>query len=199
MIDGDKLKAARKAAKYSQDALAKRIGAAQQLIGQLERGEVRTTKLIFKLARTLNVPAHYLDNDLPIEGVKPMSVPIVGYVGAGSEVFPIDDHHKGGGIEEVDSPLPGMSPSTVAVRVRGNSMEPAYYSGDLIFYDRQDNGDLTHLLGKECVVALSDGRKFVKILKRLGNGELYLHSNNADPILAVSIDWAARVKIIQRS
>lgn len=127
------------------------------------------------------------------------TIPVVGYVGAGAEVFSIDDHEKGAGMDEVDVPHDGMSPSTVAVRVRGSSMEPAYYDGDLIFYDRQENGDLTHLLGKECVVSLSDGRKFIKILKRRPNGEWFLHSNNADPILDINIAWAAKVKFIERA
>lgn len=199
MIDTQKLKAAREAAKLSQAALARRIGAAQQLIGQLERGEVKTTKLIFKIADALGIPANSLDSNLPLFDASPILIPVVGYVGAGSEIIAIDDHAKGAGMEEVEPPIPGMSPSTVAVRVRGSSMEPAYYDGDLIFYERQDNGDLSHLIGKECIVALEDGRKFVKILKRRSNGEVFLHSNNAEPIIDVRIEWAARVKVIQRA
>ena len=125
-------------------------------------------------------------------------IPVVGFVGAGQEIYAIDDHEKGAGLDEVEMPYFGMHPSTVAVRVRGDSMEPACYEGDLIFYDNRESGDLTHLIGKECVVSLTDGRKFVKILQRHGNGDWYLWSNNSKPIDGIRIEWAARVKLIQR-
>ena len=126
-------------------------------------------------------------------------IPVVGYVGAGAEVFCIDDHAKGAGLDEVEMPFPGMSRSAVAVRVRGDSMEPAYHDGDLIFYDMNDNGDLMHLIGKECVVSLADGRKFVKTLRRRATGAWYLLSYNAEPIMDIEIDWAAKVEWVKRA
>jgi phage repressor protein C with HTH and peptisase S24 domain len=198
MIDGAKLKAAREAAGLSQAALAKRIGAAQQLIGQLERGEVKSTKLIFKIAEALTVAPNFLDRALPATSLAQRMIPVVGYVGAGAEVFAIDDHAKGGGMDEVDCPWADLAPSTVAVRVRGDSMAPAYFDGDLIFYERSC-ADFLHLLGKECVIALTDGRRFVKQLRRTASGAWYLHSHNAEPILGVEIEWAGKVKLIQRA
>lgn len=199
MIIIDSLKAARKAAGYSQATLGKKVGVAQQLIGQLERGEVKSTTHIYKIAAALNVAAWVLDDEIPSQNLAKRLIPVVGYVGAGAEVFCIDDHAKGGGLDEVEAPLPGMSKSSVAVRVRGNSMEPAFYDGDLIFYDSNDNGDLMHLLGKECVVSLKDGRKFIKILKRRTNGDWYLHSNNSEPIMDIEVEWAAKVEVIKRA
>lgn len=198
MIDTDSFKAARKAAKLSQDALAKKVGAAQQLIGQLERGEVRSTKLIFKIAEAMGVPASTLDPEVPSGTGSNRTIPIVGYVGAGSQIYAIDDHAKGDGIEAVDCPWDALGLSTVAVRVRGDSMQPAYFDNDLIFYDKQ-SVDFDNLLGRECVVALSDGRKFIKQLRRTQSGQWYLHSHNADPIIGVNIEWAALVRLIQRS
>ena len=127
----------------------------------------------------------------------PRMIPVVGYVGAGAEVFAIDDHAKGGGIDEVECPWTELAPSTVAVRVRGDSMVPAYYDGDLIFYDGTHT-DYAHLLGKECVIALADGRRFIKQLRRTASGTWYLHSHNSDPIMDVPIEWAAKVRVIQR-
>lgn len=198
MIDTESLKAARTASGLSQSALAKRIGSAQQLIGQLERGEVRSTKLIFKIAEALGVPASSLDPDVPSQPLSGRTIPVVGYVGAGAEVFAIDDHAKGAGMEEVECPWDALGPSTVAVRVRGDSMLPAYFDGDTIFYE-STHSDFVHLLGKECVVALKDGRRFVKQLRRTQNGQWYLHSHNAEPILGVEIEWAAKVRLIKRS
>jgi SOS-response transcriptional repressor LexA len=125
-------------------------------------------------------------------------ISLVGYVGAGAEVFAIDDHAKGAGLDEVESPWSELAPSTVAVKVRGDSMAPAYYDGDLIFYE-VTSADFRHLLGKECVVALTDGRRFIKQLRRTQSGDWYLHSHNAEPILGVAIEWAAKVRLVQRA
>ena len=51
-------------------------------------------------------------------------VPLKGYIGAGGMVFPIDDHAIGEGLDRVEAP-PEMGPNTVAVKVRGDSMQPA--------------------------------------------------------------------------
>lgn len=86
----------------------------------------------------------------------------------------------------------------MALRVRGASMAPAYKDGDLIFYDRQEKGDLNHLAGKDCVIRLADGRTFLKELRR-SNGDFWLHSHNADPILHPKIVWAAKVRWVEKA
>lgn len=158
-----------------------------------------------KLARILagrGVPPITAAEVMALAGAQPRSVPhmvpVVGYVGAGAEVFAVDDHAKGAGFDEVEIPIDGMSRSTVAVQVRGDSMLPVYRPGDLIFYDRNDNGDLLHLIGKDCVVRLTDGRTFVKELHH-SNGEFWLHSYNSTPMINVDIEWAAKVAVIKRA
>lgn len=187
-----------KASGLTNTSLAKVLGIDQSRVAEMKTGKrsIKATEVPI-IARETGVPPP--SKFLPDIDARPAMVPVVGYVGAGAEIFCIDDHAKGAGLEEVEIPLPGLSPSTVAVRVRGISMEPAYYDGDLIFYDRTDNGDLMHLIGKECVVSLTDGRKFIKILRRRQNGEWYLFSNNAEPIMDIQIEWAAKVKVIQRA
>jgi phage repressor protein C with HTH and peptisase S24 domain len=198
MIVIERLKRARDEAGLSQTALAKRAGVSQQAIGEIERGAVRSSKAIFKIASALGVPASFLDPSIPSTPLGGHFVPVVGYVGAGSAIFTVDDHPKGGGLEEVEAP-PGVSSSSViALRVRGDSMVPVYRDGDLIFYDQKESGDLMHLVGRDCVVQLEDGRTFLKELRR-SNGDLYLHSHNADPIINPRISWAARVRWIERA
>lgn len=124
---------------------------------------------------------------------------ILGYVGAGATVFSIDDHEHGTGLEDDLSVPAGLKEEAVAVIVRGDSQFPAYRDGDVIWYDTLVEGDLTSLLGQECVVRTADGRTLLKtITPGSGRGLWTLTSYNATPMLDIPVTWAARVKIIDR-
>lgn len=143
-------------------------------------------------ARRFGVPFEWLwlgkDADAPI--------PVVGYVGAGAEVFPIDDHAKGAGLDYLE---PQRDPDEVAVRVRGDSMWPAFNDGDaIVFKDRRD--DPSGLVGRECVVWCDDGSVYVKVLQPgAKRGRYTLVSYNAPPILDKAVVGAARVMRIERA
>jgi phage repressor protein C with HTH and peptisase S24 domain len=115
----------------------------------------------------------------------------VGYVGAGAEVVPIDDHEPGAGLEEVDIP-PGVPANAVLVIVRGDSMYPRYFDNEYLLYVRDDRPP-NEFIGRECVVALEDGRIFVKVLRRGENGLFNLESWNAPLIENKAVQWAAPV------
>ena len=115
----------------------------------------------------------------------------VGYVGAGAEITPIDDHAFGAGLEEVDIP-PGVPDNAVLVIVRGNSMYPRYFDNEFLFYVRDDR-PAGEFVNRECVVGLEDGRLFVKLLRPGKNGFFDLESWNAPPIRDVAVQWAAPV------
>ncbi len=128
------------------------------------------------------------------------TLPVVGYVGAGAEVIPFDDHELGAGLDEVEAP-PGAAPDAVVVKVRGQSMWPVFQDGDFIVFDQRRYGsDLYAYVGKECIVKLEDGRMFIKVLsKGLGEGFWTLTSYNAPPVEDVAVEWAAKVNWIQRA
>lgn len=44
-------------------------------------------------------------------------------------------------------------------------------------------------------MALTDGRMFVKELRRTSDGQWYLFSHNMDPIFGMDIEWAAKVRV----
>lgn len=174
---------------WSQEELARAIGTTNQQIGRLENGQRKlTVDWMNRLAPALGC----LPSDL-LEDAPPRLIPVVGYVGAGAEIFSIDDHLQGAGLEEIEPPHAGMHPDTVAVKVRGDSMVPVYREGDVVLYDRQVSGhDLKQLVGKDCVVRLKDGRTFLKEL-HIADGLYWLHSHNATPMMGVQIDWASKV------
>lgn len=123
---------------------------------------------------------------------KPMKAPAVGYIGAGAEVFPIDDHEIGGGLEEIDIP-PGVPENAVLVIVRGDSMHPRYFDGEFLFYVRDGNSPREYI-GRECVLKLADGKIFVKVLRRGSKPALFnLESWNGPTLEDQTIEWAAPV------
>lgn len=178
----------------SNTELARRLGIPQPRVAEMKSGKrsIKTTEI--------SIIADYIGEPIPVEIIpqdNKQLVSVVGYVGAGSEIFTIDDHEKGAGLDFIEAPPGGVTRSTVAVVVRGDSMLPVFENGDVIFYDSICKGDFTHLIGKNCVVRLRDGRTFVKKLQFSG-GQYWLHSHNAEPILSPDIEWAARVLWVKK-
>ncbi|MEM7191299.1 MAG: S24 family peptidase [Pseudomonadota bacterium] len=166
-----------------QAELARHLGIAPEKISKVLSGDRRLTAE--ELPRVLEFFG---------EDTYTRTIPVTGYAGAGAEIYSIDDHEKGGGIEEVPAP-PGAGPSAVGVIVRGDSMWPVYRDGDILVYDEKMD-DPTQLLERECVCALTDGRYFVKILKQ-GPGDTFrLCSHNAPDIEDVFLLWAARIRFV---
>lgn len=123
------------------------------------------------------------------------TLPVVGFVGAGAEVFAVDDHAKGAGLEEVEAP-PGCPKEAVAVKVRGDSMMDRYAEGDTLIYWRQLPAQ--DLLYRTCVVGLEDGRRFVKqITPGEKPGTFTLLSSNAAPRKNERVAWAAPIEWIR--
>lgn len=119
--------------------------------------------------------------------------PVVGYIGAGAEVFPVDDHAKGEGLDKVDPPS-GIEFPCVAARVRGDSMYPMLEDGWLVFWTRDNESVPEECLNKLCVVQVKDGPMLVKRLRRGSRAGLFnLESHNAPLRTDVALEWAARV------
>lgn len=125
------------------------------------------------------------DDDAPRE----RRVPVVGYVGAGSEThfYAVAQ----GDLDDVAAP-DWATDRTVAVEIRGESLG-ALFDRWLVFYDDVRSPVTSDLVGQICVVGLVDDRVLVKKIKRAKRGLFDLISNNEPPIEAVSLSWAARV------
>jgi len=179
---GQKIRAAREAAELSQAQLGKACSCSQQIIDNLESGKTLNSKY-------LSAITEYLELTPP--RVTETIIPVVGYIGAGAVVWPIDDNELGNGIDEIDAP-PGVT-SGIALKIRGDSMYPKFDPGDIVVCESKPR-EMVNLLNKVCYVKLADGRAYLKILRR-GSvpGRWSLHSHNAPPIEDVEIDQAYQV------
>lgn len=189
----NRLKELRQARGLSHDKLAERVNTSRGQIYQLEKG-LRKLSLdwMVRLAEALGCQPTDLISDQPI------MVPVVGIVGAGAEVFPIDDHMQGTGIEEVEAP-PGVDPrETVALRIKGDSMMPFMPEGTIVYYSERFDGGCDAYLNKLCVVKIKDGPTLLKMLKKgYARGRFNLMSYNADMIEDVQLEWCAKIIFIK--
>lgn len=116
-----------------------------------------------------------------------LGVAVTGHVGAGAEVFPLDDDCL-----EFIEPSFEVDDDVLAFVVRGDSMWPQFYNGDYIL--AKPVNDLTLVLHRRAIVTLSDGRRLVKTIEPgRSPGVFTLTSHNAPPLHDVVIIAAARV------
>lgn len=162
---------------WSQTELATAAGTNQATIDRIERGLTKNSK--------------YLDNILLALGIsknQTVLLPVVGYVGGGQEVFAIDDHEKGDGIEHIQAP-PGVE-NGIALIIRGDSMAPKYEDGEIVVIEKVFI-DIHSLIGRICYVKLADGRCFLKRLQAGSRpGRFSLLSYNGPTIPDVVIEQA---------
>ncbi|MGL5854186.1 MAG: LexA family protein [Cetobacterium sp.] len=169
----------------SQAALAKKAGIASGTIGDIETGKNKSTvKTIDKIAKALELsPQEKLKLDEAFLGrkiqredeivaqikdpIKMMSIPVFESVAAGVGYIP--------GAEPIDYiMIPETSGECVAIKVNGDSMEPTFFSGDLVVLKKEIEvglGEIGVFLNK------STGEAVVKRLKKK-NGVYVLESDN---------------------
>ena len=171
----------------SQAEVGKAVGLTEKTYGKRERGETKISDAEAKrFARYFHV-----DQDEITGTLRDRTVPISGYVGAGAEIYPVDD---GADFGEVECPR-GLNPNeVVAVEVRGDSMSPIS-DGWILFYTKTAHGVPAEALNQMCVVKLTGGPLLVKKVY-LGNqrGRYNLISTNATLIENTLVEWAAPVR-----
>ncbi|NPD17565.1 helix-turn-helix domain-containing protein [Xinfangfangia sp. D13-10-4-6] len=174
--------------------LAEMAGVSRSVLNEYELGtKVPNTKRLQQIADALNVD--------PAELIKPAARPVAvpGRAGAGDEVFLVDDYAKGGGLYHVECP-PLLAPSgIVAVEIKGDSMEPVYSEGDLLFYSRATaDGVPSEVIGRKVIAQTDDGRVWVKVLKA-GTEPGLFHLLSLNPagrnMHDQRVTWAAPVRL----
>jgi len=150
---------------------------------------------LLKIAEVLDVDVSEIVGGTAPE--KP-TIAIAGKVGAGAHVPVFDVYEKGDG-PQVECP-PGISPhEIVAVEIEGDSMEPVYSAGDLLFYSRNGHDSVPNdVIGYKCVCEDENGMGWVKQVKA-GDEPGLFHLISLNPtganIWNVRLKWAARVRL----
>jgi transcriptional regulator with XRE-family HTH domain len=182
---GNKLRELREGQGWTHDQAGKASGMSRSNFIKLERGERKLTQnTLTRIAKAFNVkPSDLLDEVL--------TVPIVGYVGAGSTIYQIGPEQ--GEIDRVPAPE-GSTEDTVAVEIRGESLG-SFFDQWLAYYDEVHNPPTSDMIGRLCVCGLADGRILVKKLMR-GSlpGHYTLLSQFEPPIYDAIVEWSARVR-----
>lgn len=156
-----------------------------------ENGTTPITRQAQRYAKFFRVSLDWLLTGKGASGLN-SRVPVVMYVGAGAELFPLDDHPQGRGLEMVPAP-PGVIDPCVAAKIRGDSMHPLR-DGWLVFWIKDQDGVPVACLGKLCVIQVKDGPTLLKELHAGSKKGFYtLTSWNAPPRTDVHVEWASPV------
>jgi phage repressor protein C with HTH and peptisase S24 domain len=177
-------------------SVATATGIPYERLKQVARGRTATTNAddAYTIARAFGVPYEdFMEGRLSL----PQTIAIAGSVGAGAKVPLFDAYEKGDG-PQVAAP-PGLpTAGIVAVEVEGDSMEPAYNAGDLLFYSRYTLGVPNDAIGHKCVCEDVDGNVWVKQVK-LGSAPGLFNLVSLNPGASnqhdVQLKWAARVRL----
>lgn len=167
--------------KLSQPTISRIIGGSQP--------KHDTALRILALARRLTV----INNSGGLEtSQNRQGVPIVATIGSAGETHMLEN-----ALEMAPAP-PTSSPDTLmAAKVAGNGMLPMFSDGWVIYWDQaaqMQQEPIERLLGKLCVVCVVGDHLFVrKLIQGRSPGHYDLWAANAEPLLDVEIQWAARV------
>jgi len=190
---GKKIRRLRESLDESQAEFGDRFGVEQGTVSRWEVGKPVQRKHHEAIAELAGMPVA----EFFFTKAEPRLIPIVGYVSGGDSFIPVDDNPAGVGIDRIL--LNVGSEDQVAVRVRGDSMSPAYRDGDDIIGRRLPRQNIASAIGKDCIIKTTDGEGYVKILHKGKRGRYRLVSYNLryEPI-EVAIEWVAPVVWVRR-
>jgi transcriptional regulator with XRE-family HTH domain len=114
------------------------------------------------------------------------------------EVQLVHNSEKNG--QRLTTTVPAALGEVEAALVVGNHLYPRYDDGDVITFDLRDKSAPEDLIGKECVITLTNDLTFIKTIVRGSGPNLYhLTSFNAPPVYDVEIKRAIPVRWVGRS
>ncbi|NTE87237.1 XRE family transcriptional regulator [Agrobacterium rubi] len=183
---GNKLKSLREERGWTHEKAAEEMGVSRSQFIKLERGERRMTiDYINRAAKAFGLrPSDIVDD------MNDNTVPLVGYIGAGSEIMPEFEQIPPEGLEQISVPFP-LPDEMIALEVRGESMLPVYKDGHVLIVYAEQKRPLQAFYGEEAAVRTSDGRRFLKTIMK--GSPITLMSFNAAPIENISLEWIGEI------
>lgn len=170
---GESLKRIRDQRHMNQEDFGALLGTTKQVISRYERGE-RSPKisLVSKYAEILGVSISELNgtaeqppnNIVDISSLEHHRIPLIGSVAAGTPIMAEEDYSI-----YVDCPCK----ADYALKIQGDSMNPNFLDGDVVFIRAQDTIDYD---GQVLVVLLDDSAT-LKHVYRQNNGLLLVSDN----------------------
>lgn len=211
---GERIRRRRLALGKSQQALAIETGMKQQGIVSIESGAVARPRKLPELADALGTTVRWLLTGEGEEVAEPTieetqvtsasvvgrtAVPVMGFVGAGAIVEPEFEQVPPEGLDTIELPF-AVPDEIIALRVRGDSMLPAYRDGDAVLVWREQRLATESYVGEEAAVRTGDGRRFLKELQYGKRRNTFdLHSHNARLISGVKVEWVGEIYLIVRA
>lgn len=170
---GESLRRIRKRRCLTQEDLARLLKTSKQVISRYENGQ-RTPKITLanQYAQILGVSLEELNGTatmlpetvVPISQFQTNAIPLIGSVAAGTPILAEESYDA-----YIDCPCK----ADYALRISGDSMNPNYLDGDVVFIRAQDTIDYD---GQVLVVLLDDSAT-LKHVYRQSNGLLLISDN----------------------
>lgn len=175
----DRIRSRREEISMSQDELAQILGyKSRSTIAKIEKGENDITQSkIVAFAKALKTSPAWLmgwdDNSVPIPPTprKGIRIPVLGRVIAGIPHEAITDILD---YEEIDSEL-AKTGEFFALQVKGSSMEPKLYEGDVVIVKKQP----TIESGETAIILVNGDEATIKQVKSMDSGIMLIGHNTA--------------------
>lgn len=176
VILGQRIKSEREHQDLTQQYIADKIGVVSSTIQRYETGNIKKVKIpiINAIASALNVNPSWLlglnvDKHLNNNNKISHKIPVLGKVQAGIPIEAVQDVLD----EEEIEPDMALSGEYFALKIKGSSMEPRIYDGDVVIVRRQPDVE-----SGQIAVVLIDGKDAtVKIVEKHEDGIVLIGLN----------------------
>lgn len=206
----ERVNALMKRKKLGQDELAQRVGVSQSAVNKVLKGKTNNPKWIVDLAAVLGVTAEYLlygestDRSSPSKSKSTVKLhgladdeytpeswadkypvagklPVFGFASATNERESLNPDMAVPMDWVEDSMRLGHIAGVYGLMIMGDSMEPRYFHGEIVFVNpRKPPG-----LNEDCIVEMKDGIAHIKRLLRQSREEVVLRQYNPDKELTM--------------